>query len=213
MFVRHRMFLDAVRAVVPSTPPGFRPNVCPDQYVGVISDLEQGAADFPERLTAINRPANRPCVLLVLESPHIREFLEPPGPAKGSTGRLIRSHLQAILGDQVDPSNGLVLVNAVQNQCSLGRPPKEHRDAVFTSAWKLYAEAAFVQRLRSLLRADDYVINACTKGNSRKGNPELRQLVETAISSVRPDGSDSRRLHPASWASPLHRSASWVGDA
>ena len=42
------MFLDAVRAVVPSTPPGFRPNVCPDQYVGVISDLEQGAADFPE---------------------------------------------------------------------------------------------------------------------------------------------------------------------
>lgn len=207
------MFLDSVREVTPNPPSEFKPNVCPDQYVGVISDLSQDDADFPQRLKAINRPANHPCVILVLESPHIREFIDSPGPAKGSTGRLIRSYLQVILGDQVALSSGLVLVNAIQNQCSLGLPPKQHRDAVFISAWKRYAEVEFVHRLRSLVQHNDYLVNACTKGNHLNGHLQLRQLVETAISSVRPEGSDSRRFHPASWALPSHRSATWEGNA
>lgn len=202
------MFLSAVHTVVKNTPPQFTSVACPDQYVGVVSELDRNAADFLERRKAEERPSNTPCVILVLESPHIKEFVGAPGPAKGATGRLVRRYLHEVLLDEIDPSHGLILVNAVPNQCSLGCPTKEHRDAVFFSAWRLYAKKDFIQRLGALLREKDYVVNACTKGNGKSGQPELRQLVEDAISCIRKQGSNRRVCHPVSWASPLHRNAS-----
>lgn len=201
------MFLSAVNAVVASPLPRFTSELCPDQYVGILSEMAPKAPDFPVRRNVTERPMDQPCVLLILESPHLREFIGAPGPAKGPTGRLIRTHLPSALASQVTPAHGLILVNAVQNQCSLGCPPKEHRDAVFLSAWYRYARATFVQRLGAVLREEDYVLNACTKGGGRLRQPELRQLVEAAIREVRREGSNRRMCHPSSWAG--HLASTW----
>ena len=95
--------------------------LCPDQYVGKISEFNAGQQDFPDRIPAIERPNNQICLIVILESPHKDEFIGDLGPAKGKTGRLIRKWIGTDeLGLSQYRKYGLILVNAIQNQCSLG---------------------------------------------------------------------------------------------
>jgi hypothetical protein len=179
--------------------------LCPDQYVGVISQFSSSNVDFPERVSVENRPPNLRCVVMILESPHIEEFSNSPGPAKGQTGKLIRKHFLRVKGLSEYESYGLILMNAVQNQCSLGSPTDCYRDNVFFNAWQNGAKDYFIRRLNALFRTGDVAVNCCTKGKKKKN--ELRRLVQQAI----PDDKNEvlRRTHPSSWYSEQNRNSEW----
>ena len=107
--------------------------VCGDQSVGIVGKVcRKGLKDFPERgVKWINDTPYKPDssikrLVLILESPHVHEFDvngDAKGPAKHQTGVAIRCYLEDILGPSISDlkDRELILVNAVQFQCSLGR--------------------------------------------------------------------------------------------
>lgn len=170
---------------------------CPDQYVGKIDEIIRCGA-FPIRDSASSRPSGK-CVLLVLESPHKDEFGEQPGPAKGGTGRNITKFIHEVHGLADKGSYGLVLINAVQHPCSLGLPTHYFRDRLFRSVWHGGGEACFRQRLQSIYKSGDCVVNSCTRGKTRRTEAALRDLVQRSLVGVVPDDSILQRSHPISW--------------
>jgi hypothetical protein len=188
----------------------FEERCCPDQFVGVISEIE-GSGDFTCRTLASERPLSLSCVLLVLESPHTSEFDTSPGPAKGSTGRNIVRYLRQVPGLQDKGEFGLLLVNAVQFQCSLGGPTSKVRDAVFFDTWTSGGRTDFESRFRALYRDGDCVVNSCTRGNSRDTTAHLRTEVQRALVDLLPAGTAVlRRNHPSFWHFPANRSREWT---
>lgn len=179
--------------------------LCPDQYVGVISQLSPDDVDFPERVPVETRPSGLKCVIMILESPHIDEFLNNLRPVKGQTGILIREHILQVKGLSNYKEQGLVLMNAIQFQCSLGYQTDCYRDDVFISSWQNGAKDNFISRLNEIFRAGDVILNCCTKGNVK--NKELRRLVQQAIPSDK--GEVLRRTHPSSWYSKQNRNSQW----
>lgn len=180
-------------------------NICPDQYVGVIGSLRSNGFDW--KATA-DRPRNIHCVIMILESPHIHEFEEDVGPAKGCTGRLLCKHILEVNGLCRYKEYGLLLMNAVQYQCSLGYPTKCFRDKIFQTLWD---PDEFKGRLTALFREGDVVLNCCTKGY---GSSFLRDRVQMAVEDWRRGTTDIeipvlRRTHPSSWHSKKNRRAEW----
>lgn len=180
---------------------------CPDQYLGSIGALLKKPL-FPIRSPAQNRP-NEACVLMILESPHIDEFIDEPGPAKGLTGEMIRQHLTESLSIHGLEDYGLVLVNAIQHQCSLGSNINVYRDRIFRAVWSKGGEGHFRKRLADLYQAGDVVVNCCTRGNDYEMHSPLRNLVETAIRTEIPHVKSIRRMHPASWRNVQWRATMW----
>ncbi len=206
------MFEHTVNSAVANPPADYVRETCPDQYVGMLYQLKSDVIDFPCRQLAEASCFYGKRAILILESPHKREFVEPVGPAKGSTGSLIRRHLQEILSAYVDSDFGIFLVNAIQNQCSLGRSPKKYsyRDVVFKKAWDSYGQADFIRRLSSLANGREaLVINACTLGRGLDSETSRREWVEKAVFEALNRASDIRITHPASWASSSNRNAHW----
>jgi hypothetical protein len=169
---------------------------CPDQWAGTI-DLSGRLTWFGDHERQPVRASPHPRLILILESPHQSEFKEdgnPIGPAIGKTGESIRDHLHSAITKAAHRSGrSLVLVNAIQYQCSLGAPTHEHRDDVFQQIWQSTdAEELFRRRLRSYLRAGDTVVNCCTKRN--------RELIHAAIVNVSSEFGITplRRCHPSS---------------
>jgi len=198
----------AHRYLLPSTA-SYEARACPDQYVGLKSEIETGG-HFGHRVPASERPHRLACVLLVLESPHTSEFGTEPGPAKGRTGANIVRFLREVPGLHDTERFGLVLVNAIQFQCSLGRPTSEVRDTVFRKAWDNGGRTDFESRLRALYRVGDYVVNCCTRGQSEKIHLPLRALVQRAMASVLPENTVVlRRNHPSSWHFRANRTREW----
>jgi hypothetical protein len=103
----------------------------------------------------------------------------------------------------------LVLVNAIQHQCSLGISTSEHRDKIFRAVWAQGGQENFVSRLRSVLRPGDVVMNCCTKGNDFELNIPLRSLVEASVRLHFPEIQTIRRMHPASWRTKSWRGVAW----
>ena len=182
--------------------------VCNDQYVGRISELI-GQKDFRQRDPVCERPSNIPCLILVLESPHRDEFAGTPGPAKGSTGRQIRRYLLQVKGLESLSDHGLILVNAVQYQCSLGMPTRCFRDRVFSAVWSGGGQEDFESRLLDYWRPKDVIANCCTKGSARLADAELRVMVHDLILRALPDTEPLRRTHPYSWIEEKHRKDEW----
>ncbi len=181
--------------------------LCPDQYIGRLGDLGLAGA-MSHRFAADSRPRGGG-LLVVLESPHIEEFRGEPAPARGRTGRNIAKYLGQVAPAGVGPDSPVVLVNAIQLQCSLGFPTECFRDKVFTAVWNSGGRADFVDRLRRLSRPRDLVLCCCTKGASQKPVAHLRQLVYTAICETLPTVTCSRRTHPAAWHKPELRDYEW----
>lgn len=173
---------------------------CPDQLVGPIARFNYRVDTFPIREPANQRNGN-PLVILLMESPHTEEFLGDWGPAKGKTGSHIRRYTQSIVGRLSGPMSDLILVNAIQYQCSLGKPTNRYRDEVFSRLWGHGGREDFSGRLVEIFRPGDMLLNCCTVSDGR------RQLVSLAIR-------DSLKLvpiyagpHPFSWFSePCRRS-------
>jgi len=193
----------AVYSVCPSPLSSLDRRECPDRFVGSISDLAAlrdwtSVAELPPmRRTVV------PCIVLVLESPHIDEYgtNQPytPWPANGATGRHIRKRVELLAPPGWNSNETqLHVINAIPYQCSLGQATRLYRSKVFREAWDCGARAYFQERLQQTYRQGDLVVNACTVG---KPGPSLRALVEAAIEEVLPDALRSRREHPFRWMS------------
>lgn len=198
----------AIASLGTGTPPTIEWRICPDQYVGLVDVTWCHAApqqSFSRRESIPRPPEGQPPIIMILESPHKREFLlVPPGPADGSTGTNIRKWLKCAL---ITLSPGvirtlprpLVLMNAIQHQTSLGAKTTKHRDHIFQKMWEDDAvRADFLRRLWLYRTPGSFVINACTKGYSPCPK-KLFELVEEEIRTVIPSGSDISIRHPGSW--------------
>jgi hypothetical protein len=144
-----------------------------------------------------------------LESPHIDEFIDTPGPAKGFTGEMIRKHLSEAYDLTGWLEYGLILLNAIQFQCSLGSNTAVYRDRIFRATWIQGGRENFQSRLQASYRLGDQIMNCCTKGNDFEINPPLRSLVENAIRQVNPTIQTIKRMHPAAWRDPAWRGKAW----
>lgn len=187
--------------------PVIEKRVCPDQYVGRVLEIE-AAGGIVLRSSASCRPDEN-ALLLVLESPHIQEFKEQPAPAQGKTGISIAKFLRKVPGLDATTGYPVILINAIQYQCSLGMPTARFRDKVFVAVWKAGGEQDFVARLEALCRPGDMVVCCCTKGNSNDRTAQLRQIVYGAIHDTIPTALILRRTHPAGWNVRKNRIYEW----
>ena len=176
--------------------------ICPDQYVGKIMEFSE---QFPIRSSVGDRPSKTKCLIMLLESPHKEEFKKVVSPAKGTTGKLILKHILVVKELSKFSDYGLILMNAVQNQCSLGYSTGCYRDEVFISLWNNGAKENFIERLKGVYRQGDVIVNCCTKGKDPK--QELRKLVQLSI--PKDLGQILRRTHPSSWYSAKNRKFEW----
>jgi hypothetical protein len=196
-------FQNIVTATVAAQGLVIESRACPDQYLGPLAGILE-TSDFSVRIPAVLRPT-QPCLIMILESPHIDEFNGALGPAKGFTGEMIRQHLRQSVSLPNLEDFGLILVNAIQYQCSLGVSTERYRDAIFRATWDAGWRLSFGERIKQLVRTDDVVVNCCTKGNDFAINTPLRSLVEAEVRRVLPGIRSIRRMHPASW-----RVSSWI---
>jgi hypothetical protein len=196
---------------------GWQRGYCPDRYVGQIGQIKSMADwSIVDRALSQRRPDGR-CILLVMESPHLDEYRDPdnPWPANGKTGRQVRAQAGELAASlSMDDGVGLVLLNAINFQCSLGAPTKCFRDQVFIAAWEdsTIGEDHFKSRLRKWYRPEqgDVIVNACTKGCNKDNSRQLRLMVEEAIATVEPDtGRRARRCHPFGWFRSRAVSKDW----
>lgn len=196
-------YCEIARTIAGSDHVNIQCGVCPDQGVGSIDDFDGNAGDFPMR-QSVTRLDGLPCVVLVMESPHIHEFIENWGPAKGITGKRIRKYIGAIVAGLGGELSNLILVNAIQYQCSLGLPTHLYRDRVFKSLWETGGAVDFEQRLRLIYRPHDMLLNCCTGTEPLIGR---RQLVTTAIRNSVGSVALHSGPHPFSWISESNRMA------
>ena len=173
----------------------------------MLEELEVSGA-IATRLSPDQRPLASG-LIVVLESPHTKEFKGEPAPAAGATGRLLAKHLRTVVGALIVQNPPIVLMNAVQYQCSLGSLPKMHRDEVFAAVWDGGAREDFIRRLRQIYMPGDYVVCCCTQGIDIQRFGELRQKVLAAIVETVPSNKVLRRTHPSSWRSPINRTYEW----
>ena len=184
--------------------------VCPDQYVGRLSQVIN-QTDFPVRLAVNERPGS-PCLIMVLESPHFHEFNEPfedTGPAKGDTGKYIRLHLVDAIDCTALQNAGLILMNPIQYQCSLGESTELYRDKIFRAVWANGGRQEFIDRLLSTFEPGDILMNCCTLGSSCDSGAPLRHLVEDGIRAALPKMDSIKRTHPFSWKYRENRGKNW----
>ena len=213
-------FTAAVEAEWPSPPAKRQLAPCEDKCVGVIRRGSKGPYKFdPDTAFKYQGiPAQRtiPRLLLILESPHRKEYCHPNGPvpANGTTGSNIRRYLGEVLKSEpklTDPNLEVILVNAVPYQCSQGATLNDYgkrskRDKVFRAAFCAESEThglEFVRRMSGYVRASDIVVNCCTKGVT---SPALRDLVHDSL--MRLGEKNLMHLstsHPVSWFNPSHR--------
>ena len=181
---------------------------CPDQYVGRLSQVIN-QSDFPVRL-AVNERPDSPCLIVVMESPHRDEFIGDPGPAKGCTGKYLRLHLVDAIDCTGRQDMGLILVNPVQYQCSLGESDTGlYRDKIFDAVWANGGREEFTGRLLSTFKPGDVLMNCCTWGSNGRVGAPLRSMVEDAIREALPKVGSIKRTHPSSWKYPENRGKPW----
>ena len=180
---------------------------CPDQYLGKVAGFVE--VPLTEGRTPAQKRTSEPCILLILESPHKEEFVGEPGPAKGFTGEMIKQHLGTVLGLPDLENYGLILVNAIQHQCSLGSNTTVYRDRIFRAVWRNGGAENFQSRIVSIFQLGDLIVNCCTKGNDFELYGPLRNLVEMALKASIPNTESIRRTHPSSWFEAKQRGKEW----
>ena len=161
---------------------------CPDHYIGYVSLKESNLfaiADLRyknKRKALFHHSGDRSSIVIVLESPHVLEFRQQiTGPALGTTGEQIHSHLWGILhksGLLTKEKQDVYLVNAVQYQCSLGFDTDLYRDLIFDAMWKI-GESCLIHRVKKYSPAT--VIVASTKKFQKKIVEALKGQISSKI--------------------------------
>lgn len=142
-------------------------------------------------------------IVLVLESPHVEEFLQTPYlPAQGETGVNIKGYLDNLLyqiREDIDSKKKyeIYLVNSLQYQCSLGQKTEVYRDEIWNALWekKIFVDD-FVKRLNKL--NPNILINLCTD-SSKNGRREKVQKIILSRYAVKKDIVSFTGSHPSSW--------------
>lgn len=192
----------------------FRERLCPDQYVGKIEQPEhwnnfKREPIFGDEWNVQNVPMEENIMIMILESPHKKEFDKngtPLGPAMGQTGINIRKHIWEIFGPLCRNSH-LILMNAIPFQCSLGEATKLHRNDVFANAWKneTIGKTFFMDRLDLLLqklsRKDIVIVNACTEDEKTFRREKITKAITEIVGGIKIYGT----THPSSWRGPNNR--------
>lgn len=180
----------------------FERGKCPDNYVGsvLISDeeiIKNKSTLFFEKSARIQYTkhliappnTNNKNIVVILESPHKDEFAnqEIVAPALGTSGRNLQDYFicslqNFLINNRHVLKNGIyniVLMNAIQYQCSLGRCPKIYRDLFWLSIWCLKSgRVDFIDRLKQY--RPSVIINLCTKG-SHKSDPNIPNGCKSSI--------------------------------
>lgn len=190
------MFLEIAQEIINTYSEG---RVCPDQCIGTIkisnnttqSPEENSSKDDFKSRTNLDKfeRTNSPLIIMVLESPHTSEFsgVTPKpvaGNGNGHAGKAIRelfSEVFDIHNFLRDGEYNLIILNAVQYQCSLGEDTKKYRDKVFIECWNKFARNDFKKRLLNTYESGDIIINACTAGKTK---PKLREIVKSTITKL-----------------------------
>lgn len=111
-------------------------------------------------------------IVVILESPHIKEFFEEPnGPANGSSGTNLQKYFWNVLKQIFKEHENLrilqyriILMNSIQYQCSLGVDTKRFRDHVWLKLWyDCNLKKDFSKRLKEYL--PKIILNLCTQGD------------------------------------------------
>jgi hypothetical protein len=154
--------------------------------------------------------ASLPTIILVLESPHKDEYdhalRQAIGPAVGHTGMQIRNILLSNILEYEMPvvcqntstllvthrrrkkihggRYRILLVNAIQFQCSLGAEPRLYRDNLFAAMWNGLGKADFCNRIEAYKNQFHVavVINGCT--DLICNNSKYKHAVQDEIESI-----------------------------
>lgn len=150
---------------------------CFDQVFGVLKRQGKAYVLTEERQEIPTLQSSKAAIIIILESPHIAEFdpitKQPLGPCQGKTGENIAMYLSEILKSNhvgltlSHKKYDIVLLNAIQYQCSLGEDTKLYRDAMFLYYWEqLDFRKDFVERLirARTTYSESIIVNCCTKG-------------------------------------------------
>lgn len=173
---------------------------CPDNFIGTI--VWDGEKSWKETLSFckekrkelkeredIKMVEGYENIVIILESPHIEEYKDPKfrAPALGLTGCYLQNYFYEIikLHLQKKHSYNVILMNAIQLQCSLGEEPKKFRDKLWCELWfEDGGKDNFIKRLGQYL--PNIIINACTLGEhidseGKKKKPDLDFLESIGI--------------------------------
>lgn len=185
----------------------YKSQKCDDQAFGVISNFANNS--FDRRSVAELQDGGRK-LIMILESPHKDEFPEEeaPIPANGTTGENIKRYLLEVEGLSEYADSKLIVMNAIQYQCSLGCDTKRYRDEIFRACWNRGGKEDFISRLREAYRNNDVILNCCTKGDSE--GDDLRDMVCLALRESFPDATILGRTHPSSWHRRENRNFTYV---
>lgn len=205
------------------------PLKCNDQFVAIIEITNDKVSFIENDILSDNRikkhkyykSTQNDTIAIILESPHKKEFEKETniGPALGQTGFNISNYLLGNLAKLISINdlhnegvyfnkntnieNGkykLLLINAVQFQCSLGIlhgvKNKENRDEIFEKFFENDdAKNDFLKRLKQ--HNPKIIINCCTGGHYRKIDG-LQKLVQDVIDGGNINAIKLAGYHPSS---------------
>lgn len=193
---------------------------CPDQLVGYVTNRSYVSYQARTNIDYVLNSNNKHTVtnqltnpiVIILESPHIHEY-DPItnmaiGPAYGNTGKYFKLYFGQILSQTPTitlPNTrcDVILLNAVQYQCSLGLPlngtnnkvNKNHRDNIFNSILSNHQYCDLIERINAINPC--VIMNLCTKSiNNLQNLVEQLLINSTAIS---PNIPRYRGYHPYNW--------------
>lgn len=189
----------------------FSAKACPDHIIGFCNFMQPFQCQlwmsriqrlehqqYTQKFDQVKR-----AVALIIESPHKAEFADASfiAPAMGPTGENITQHLPNLLDEigrqlSLEGKYTLILLNTIQQQCSLGELPKLYRDRVWRALWD-YERDAFVRRLKSYKPA--VLVEMCTASDGRKA--KVRDVLKTEFA----DMPLFSTTHPAAWHYPSNR--------
>lgn len=197
---------------------------CEDNFVGTIkiennvleTDFffcsEQREEKYKENNNTLNpiiHNDHEKNIIIVLESPHVEEYADKSfiNPALGITGCCLQKYFTRILARTIDSRilsldkntiYNVILMNAVQYQCSQGKDTKCFRDKFWCMLWfsnendKNYLD--FMNRLK--LYNPSIIINACTIGEHYKIPREEKLNNNENDQTNKTSDSDSSTLKP-----------------
>lgn len=172
---------------------------------------------FAPNITPIEYSHDHNYIILIMESPHKLEFQQsPPKPALGPTGKNIVKYFSDIKTEITNfEATHLLLMNAIQFQCSLGdstktlflnKPKTLRLTKVFDTFWDNGGKQDFEKRLGNILKIspNSVILNACTLGERGLRKIKINDSIQNIKTSF-PHVSTYVIGHPYSWLNELNR--------
>ena len=188
---------------------------CPDQSVGIVAEICERVidpCDVPFKRDDVDYGESKANVgingrvVVVLESPHKYEFRKhgkdwtPVGPACCCTGCRLARNWRKIFDERFDERE-LVLVNAVQYQCSLAAAGSKYKRFKDEIVWQCLSNEIlkddFETRIQALNGGGVFFVNACTGwGKAGSAHEKVADILkECKITAL-------DLSHPSSWRCP-----------